>query len=54
VQDQRWHIELFQVFGEVGFGKGFDAKIRGREAAIMPCSQKESRTPWEIFAPGRL
>jgi hypothetical protein len=35
MHDQRWDIELLEVFGEVGFRKGLDAVVRilqaGRE-----------------------
>ncbi len=55
VQDQRRHVELLQVLGEVGLGKRLDAEIATPGMpAIMPCSQNESRTPSETFAPGRL
>jgi hypothetical protein len=48
MQDQRGHIDLLQVFGEVGFRKSLNAVVR------MPWYQKFSRTPSEILASGRL
>ncbi|MNR43711.1 hypothetical protein D3C85_1623600 [compost metagenome] len=34
VHDQRGHIDLFQVFGEVGFGEGLDALVGVLLAAL--------------------
>jgi hypothetical protein len=38
----------------VGFGERLDAEVAALKPAIIPCSQNESRTPSETFAPGRL
>jgi len=53
-QDQGRHVEFLQVLGLIRFGKRLDAEVCSGEAAIIPCSQNDSRTPSETFAPGRL
>ena len=54
MQDQRWDVELRQVFGQVGLREGLDAEIRRGNPAIMPWRQNASRTPSEILASGLL
>ena len=36
VEYERWHVELFEVFGEIGFGEGFDAVYDGFETDLHP------------------
>src|SRR2546430_2384378 len=36
VQDQRWHIELLEIFCEIRLGKRLDAKVGGRETGHHP------------------
>ncbi len=54
LNDQRRDVHVLQILGVVRLGERLDAEVRGREPAIIPCSQNESRTPSEILAPGRL
>ena len=53
VQNERRHIDLLEILGEVRFGEHFDAFVGALDACI-PCSQNESRTPCDTVAPGRL
>ena len=56
MDDEGRHIKLLEVLGEIRLGKRLDAIELILDAAppCMPCNQNASRTPWLMFAPGRL
>ena len=54
MDDQGRHVDLLQILGVVDLGELMDAVELSLQPPIIPCSQKESRTPSDKVAPGRL
>ena len=54
MKDQRRHVELLEVFGEIRLGERLDAVEGVLVTRLHPWSQNESIMPCETLAPGLL